>query len=294
MIFIALYYKFVCHYIFRLGHQVEIEDSPALTGMRALSNNPKIGLLCSAIVVAVFMSIVLALAVYIYPRSTNSSVDMYALSVFATLFILFHSIYGKTIKKRKWAGLVFVTELALAYGCTRLMSYHRNWLMNDICMLLGGIAMLEGFKRITLKQAIVLCFGIMMYDVIAVFGSGHMLELAKLSDSSPVSPDGSSTNIVFGALVIPDKLSISAKSLFMIGLGDIVTPGLLIMSAYKLYTIRGLNYAVIGYCLGMIVSTIALICFEKAQPATIYLIPCTLIGIWFASGKQSLLTIEPK
>jgi len=69
----------------------------------------------------------------------------------------------------------------------------------------------------------------------------------------------------------------------MLGLGDIILPGILIgynaafsiasRTPYRLYYV----VSVIGYFVGMLITFAALILWRTAQPALIYLVPMTLI-----------------
>ena len=79
----------------------------------------------------------------------------------------------------------------------------------------------------------------------------------------------------------------------LIGLGDIVLPGLLLCFAMRFDDHKGLdvrsNYFAVtmaGYCLGLTVCEIIVGSFHWAQPAMIYLVPGTLIPFTLTAYRR--------
>lgn len=74
----------------------------------------------------------------------------------------------------------------------------------------------------------------------------------------------------------------------MLGLGDVIVPGYLIVFCFFIDKIKPskISYgiiAVIGYILGLISTFLALRLMKTAQPALIYLVPFTIIPITLTS-----------
>ncbi|ETW01312.1 hypothetical protein H310_06876 [Aphanomyces invadans] len=83
----------------------------------------------------------------------------------------------------------------------------------------------------------------------------------------------------------------------MLGLGDIVLPGLLLSFALRFDYSREVQYkrtdvvvhryyavTCVGYCVGLFAANLAVLYMEMGQPALLYLVPCTLGGIAIAAS----------
>lgn len=143
------------------------------------------------------------------------------------------------------------------------------WLTTGIAGYFLSVFILVHLKEISMKQALVASLAIMVYDVSMVFFSGFMVEAAEGAGSTPIG------------VSIPPALSFIGIS--MIGLGDIILPGILIMSAFREAKLRGLpllpSGAIAGYFLGFFFAVFMSKLFGS-QPATLYLIPGVCFGFW--------------
>lgn len=82
----------------------------------------------------------------------------------------------------------------------------------------------------------------------------------------------------------------------MLGLGDIVLPGLLLSFAVRYDTAMNLKltrgfflYIMIGYACGLFMANVAVVVFNFGQPALLYLVPCTLVPFTFISVMDKKL-----
>ena len=82
----------------------------------------------------------------------------------------------------------------------------------------------------------------------------------------------------------------------LIGLGDIVLPGLLLCFALRFDDSKGLDprtsyfaLTMAGYCLGLTLCEIVVGTFHWAQPAMIYLVPGTLIPFALTAYRRGEL-----
>lgn len=147
-----------------------------------------------------------------------------------------------------------------------------NWLNLNSAGMLFAIMLLIHLSKFTFRGATVLFVGIMIYDVVMVFGT-KMMQKAALSSfvNLPVM------------LMVPKSLSLDAEPVLRLGLGDVVLPGTIVMLAFRL-TARYKDYgfagsAMAGYSAGYLVALCVLYIFNLPQPATIYLMPGAWLGL---------------
>jgi len=166
----------------------------------------------------------------------------------------------------------------------------KHWVANN---LLGISFSIQGVAMIspgTYSVGCVLLGLLFFYDIFWVFGTDVMVTVAKSFDG-PIK------------LLFPKNVftvaSGEAFQFSMLGLGDIVLPGILIALLLRFDLSRGKNSSavyfyvcLVSYFFGL-VSTIAVMhIFEHAQPALLYLVPFCLISSFMtavARGEVSLL-----
>ncbi|CAM8969698.1 unnamed protein product [Rhodiola kirilowii] len=96
----------------------------------------------------------------------------------------------------------------------------------------------------------------------------------------------------------------AARPYSMLGLGDIVIPGIFVALALRFDVSRGKgsNYfksAFLGYIVGVVLTIVVMNWFNAAQPALLYIVPC-VIGflathcIWNGEVKELLAFDESK
>lgn len=136
--------------------------------------------------------------------------------------------------------LALVISVGAAAVLVVLLVKYPEWYVIDVCGVLlgvGSIAMLG--VSLSVFLVIILLAGLAVYDVISVFGTKHMIDLADVVFFDLKLPV---------MLVVPKKLGFSliheTKSLkeklqsgeereaFFMGLGDVVMPGMLVVSAF--------------------------------------------------------------
>mmetsp|Transcript_58885 Transcript_58885/g.140067 ORF Transcript_58885/g.140067 Transcript_58885/m.140067 type:complete len:371 (-) Transcript_58885:337-1449(-) len=155
-----------------------------------------------------------------------------------------------------------------------------HWVTNNmfgVAFALRGIEMLSVGSFV--NGAILLC-GLFVYDIFWVFGTDVMVTVAK-SFQAPIK------------LVFPRDWSAPVGQQFsMLGLGDIVIPGLFIalllrwdvrqaLAAKKAVTegVKKYFYAQFAAYIAALVTTVIMMTwFKSAQPALLYLVPAALIA----------------
>ncbi|OAY68300.1 signal peptide peptidase 1 [Ananas comosus] len=139
----------------------------------------------------------------------------------------------------------------------------KHWLANNV---LGIAFCIQGIEMLSLgsfKTGAILLAGLFIYDIFWVFFTPVMVSVAKSFDA-PIK------------LLFPT--ADAARPFSMLGLGDIVIPGIFVALALRFDVSRGkqnryFNSAFAGYAAGLILTIIVMNWFQAAQPALLYIVP---------------------
>jgi len=150
---------------------------------------------------------------------------------------------------------------------------HKHWLANN---LFGMAFAINGVELLHLNKVVTGCIllgGLFFYDIFWVFGTNVMVTVAK-SFEAPIK------------LVFPQDLlenGLAAKNMAMLGLGDIVIPGifvaLLLRYDYSLNRGNSRFYfytTFLAYIAGLVLTIVVMHFYKHAQPALLYLVPACL------------------
>jgi len=164
-----------------------------------------------------------------------------------------------------------VLALCSVVGVWYIMKKH--WLAND---LLGMAFAVNGVELLHLNNVVTGCIllgGLFFYDIFWVFGTDVMVTVAK-SFEAPIK------------LVFPQDLlengPMAASNFAMLGLGDIVIPGIFIalLLRYDNSLKRGSNVyftaTFVAYLAGLLLTIFVMHVYKHAQPALLYLVPACL------------------
>jgi len=152
---------------------------------------------------------------------------------------------------------------AVAYAVTK-----KWWLTN----LLGSAFSVGGIEMLALGSYAIGCIllaGLFVYDVFWVFGTEVMVSVAK-GLNAPVK------------VLFPKALNVKPLPMSMLGLGDIVIPGIFVALMLRFDASRGLAstpyfYAnLVAYELGLVATVGVMHFFDAAQPALLYLVPACI------------------
>jgi len=178
----------------------------------------------------------------------------------------------------------------------------KHWIANNV---LGIAFSIQGIALLSLGSYQIGCIllgGLFLYDIFWVFGTDVMVTVAKSFDA-PVK------------LLWPKDLFAEELHFSMLGLGDIVIPGIFIAlllrfdlsraRKLKIKTKQGFpkpyfTFTYVGYIVGMITTIGVMHFFQAAQPALLYLVPScigsSLLAAFILSEVRQLLfyTEEPE
>ncbi|KAF8398254.1 hypothetical protein HHK36_017181 [Tetracentron sinense] len=139
------------------------------------------------------------------------------------------------------------------------------------------------------KTGAILLAGLFIYDIFWVFFTPVMVSVAKSFDA-PIK------------LLFPT--ADSARPFSMLGLGDIVIPGIFVALALRFDVSRGkenryFRSAFFGYTFGVVLTIIVMNWFQAAQPALLYIVPAVIGSmavhcIWNGEVKPLLEFDESK
>lgn len=154
--------------------------------------------------------------------------------------------------------------------------YYKHWVANNVFGLAFALNGIELLPVNSFKIGCVLLCGLFFYDVFWVFGTDVMVSVAK-DFEAPIK------------LLFPQDFLIRGfwgKHYAMLGLGDIVIPGIfiafLLRFDHSLKRDRNIYFwsCFLAYITGLGFTVFVMKYFDHAQPALLYLVPaCTLIPL---------------
>jgi minor histocompatibility antigen H13 len=186
-----------------------------------------------------------------------------------------------------------VDVLSLLLAAPVAVHYYRtrSWLANNVLAASLGLSAIDMLALGDFQSGAVLLSGLFFYDIFwvfgskSVFGTNVMVSVAK-NFEGPIK------------LVFPRFVGAGAQDMSMLGLGDIVIPGLFValMLRFDARDVaatdplpRRLPYfaaVMCAYVAGLIATIIAMNVFLAAQPALLYLVPaCLLTVLAMAAAK---------
>jgi len=215
--------------------------------------------------------------------------------------------------------------ISICVVCVWVLTGH--WALMDFMGMGLCVAFIAFVRLPSLKVSTLLLSGLLLYDVFWVFFSQYvfsanvMVRVATRPAENPMgimarkfSIGGVGGSVARNAprLSLPGKLvfpsSQTAGHFSMLGLGDIVMPGLLLCfvmryDAYKRaqhaklaeagiplpthwQRISYFHCSLFGYFLGLLTATISSEVFKAAQPALLYLVPFTLLPLFIMAWMK--------
>lgn len=196
---------------------------------------------------------------------------------------------GKDDKKIELTNYEFDRRDLLCFaGCIVTGIWYlvkRHWIANNLFGLAFALNGVEFLQLNRISTGCILLGGLFVYDIFWVFGTNVMVTVAK-SFEAPIK------------LVFPQDLlenGLAANNFSMLGLGDIVIPGIFIALLLRFDVSTRANrrtYFYTGffaYFLGLASTIVVMHYFKHAQPALLYLVPaCTGLPLGLACLKGEI------
>lgn len=160
-------------------------------------------------------------------------------------------------------GILLGAPVSLLYMITRY------WVLNNLIGVSFAVFALESIPISTFKVGYLLLGGMFCFDIFFVFGTDVMVTVARGIDA-PIK------------LLFPKPNG----EFSLLGLGDIILPGVFITLAYRYDFFLRINRkegcyyrnCMIGYVLGMATTVFIMLAFDAPQPALLYLVPAVLLS----------------
>ncbi|VFQ88304.1 unnamed protein product [Cuscuta campestris] len=142
----------------------------------------------------------------------------------------------------------------------------KHWLANNILGLAFCIQGIEMLSLGSFKTGAILLAGLFVYDIFWVFFTPVMVSVAKSFDA-PIK------------LVFPT--ADTKRPFSMLGLGDIVIPGIFVALALRFDASRErqsqyFTSSFLGYITGLALTIFVMNWFQAAQPALLYIVPAVI------------------
>jgi minor histocompatibility antigen H13 len=194
--------------------------------------------------------------------------------------IPYHLLFtrGEVEEKEDLIDVKFTTFDIVSVGVCGLVGllhlYTKHWITNNIFGLAFCINGIEIIHLSSFKVGAMLLSGLFFYDIFWVFKTDVMVTVAK-NVEAPIK------------LMFPQDLlekGIMADNCAMLGLGDIVIPGIFVALLLRYDHSRKPNgslyfhTAFIAYIAGLFVTIFVMHVFKHAQPALLYLVPACLLA----------------
>jgi len=186
-------------------------------------------------------------------------------------------------------GMPDIVSLFIALVFSGWYVSTKHWIANNLFGLafsVQGVAMLSLGSY---KVGCILLGGLFFYDIFWVFGTDVMVTVAKSFDA-PIK------------LLFPKVLFAETLEFSMLGLGDIVIPGVFIALLLRFDALRCAKKksfsklyfytCYISYFLGLVTTIAIMHVFKAAQPALLYLVPACIGSSFLLAvvrGELSLL-----
>ena len=184
------------------------------------------------------------------------------------------------------ATLAFdVGVFALCACASVAYALKKTWYLNN---LLGAAFSIQGIEMISLGSYVIGCLllcGLFVYDVFWVFGTEVMVAVAK-NLNAPVK------------ILFPKAVNVTPIPVSMLGLGDIVIPGIFVAlmlrfdAHLKLGSTPYFASNLAAYVVGLGVTIGVMHFFDAAQPALLYLVPaCIGASLLTAAARGEVQTL---
>jgi len=183
---------------------------------------------------------------------------------------------GKDVEDEELIKYEFTTHdlitLALSACVGVWYLWKKHWIANNVFGLAFAVNGVELLHLNNVLTGCILLGGLFFYDIFWVFGTDVMVTVAK-SFEAPIK------------LVFPQDLlenGLGATNMAMLGLGDIVIPGIFValLLRYDQSLKRNSNFyfyvTFFAYIAGLLTTIGVMHIFKHAQPALLYLVPACL------------------
>lgn len=187
----------------------------------------------------------------------------YTLNLGETIEDKTESVIDMKFDRKDLVGLACSVAVAVWY------TVNKHWIANNLLGLAFAMNGIEMIRINSIGTGCILLGGLFFYDVFWVFGTDVMVTVAK-NFNAPIK------------VIFPQDFlehGIFGSKFAMLGLGDIVIPGIFIalLLRFDLSLKRDQKTyfytCFLAYFLGLVTTILVMVVFQHAQPALLYLVP---------------------
>lgn len=249
--------------------------------VRWVTANGRNTVLCVLAIVAVYSLVLRIMTLRSSSGSGGMSSVNYGVSLMLVAVITYLVVYRLRHTRWKYAAIAVFALATVAWVLWP------GWLTIDVLAALLGVGLLANAVHacISFRFAITFSGAMFLYDILHVYVTGwmHGIMAPTYEEQSPL------------LLIMPQSLSLEAGTLNLLGLGDILVPGFIILTAAVLAYRRGvmslLYGGLAGYAVGLSIAGLLYYVFQTAQPALISLYPCTVGSILLVAWRAGLVRV---
>lgn len=168
------------------------------------------------------------------------------------------------IKRREHHKLIWWFKLLLSVSVGIAWFFIPNWYSYNLAAFIVVINLMRALSPIKFEYLIYILGAIVIYDIWGVFFSKEIIKV--VAETTAVS------------MHIPPVVVLIPNSGSMIGIGDIVLPGLVFVTAIRSQVAI---FAIVGYGVGLVLAFAAANLFGGYLPAMVILAPSTVGAAWF-------------
>ncbi|MCI4377780.1 hypothetical protein PGIGA_G00207040 [Pangasianodon gigas] len=195
------------------------------------------------------------------------------------------------LKKRPEVRMLLLGVLCVSVSIT--WGVFRNddrwaWVLQDTLGMACCLYVLKTFRLPSFRACTLLLTALLVYDVFFVFITPYFTKSGEsIMVEVGAGPSDSSTHEKLPMVLKVPYLNFSAMVLcsrpfLLLGFGDILIPGLLIVYCHRfdvlVHSSRVYFLAsTVGYSVGLLLSFVCALLMNSAQPALLYLVPCSLL-----------------
>lgn len=213
----------------------------------------------------------LGIIIFVLQAYANAIKGLFVFATFNCTFIvltLWLDKYLKGMGKYPW---LILRLLISAFVSVSWLFFPGEWVIYNLVGSIGGIALLSIFPSLSFKRALALGFGIVLYDIVGVYVTGWIVQLAGGLNFLPPA-------VIIIPAIVTDAVN-AAPNLMMIGIGDIFFGGILMATA-RLY--KAEKFAFIGYSVAITGAYAMAKITGHGVPATMFIVPLMLLAVWLA------------
>ncbi|ORX43702.1 hypothetical protein DM01DRAFT_1340662 [Hesseltinella vesiculosa] len=206
---------------------------------------------------------------------------------------------GKDVYRMSFSVIHFLL-LIVGGALTLYYTFTKQWIVSNLLGLAFSVNAIQLLNLDSFKTGMILLSGLFFYDVFWVFGTEVMVTVAKGFDA-PIK-------VIFPRDVIAFYQGVQGISFAMLGLGDIVIPGIFVALCLRFDRhqswlanpkgdFRSTSFAkpyftacFIAYFLGLVTTMAVMHFFQAAQPALLYLSPACILSVLITAAIRGELS----